>query len=78
VTESTARKMMRDGDLNADGALDIYEASELAHVLGKITNDQRVEKRSVDLPVTDLPDWFKAMDTNMDGLIQGKELDRDY
>ena len=55
-------------DTNKDGAIDLKEAViHLKHL--NLTEE---------LANGELPEWFKDMDTNNDGLIQPLELDADF
>ena len=57
--------------LGGDGNLDVVEAYDFLVAYGKIEEDSRVKRDA------ELPQWFKAIDYNQDGLIQPIELDHD-
>ena len=54
----------KDADSNKDGVIDLKEAA------GYVNKEVEVSG--------EVPDWFKRMDTNKDGVIQPLELDKDY
>ena len=51
-------------DLNKDGVIDLKEAASFVNKEVEVSGE--------------VPDWFKRMDTNKDGVIQPLELDKDY
>jgi len=71
MRENVAKKIMKEADLSGDGNLDVIEAYDFLVAHGKIEEDSRVKRDA------ELPQWFKAIDYNQDGLIQPIELDHD-
>ena len=61
---------MTEADINGDGDLDFDEASNFLVAYGKIAEEDSRMKSDAKLP-----QWFKAIDANGDGLIQPSELD---
>lgn len=64
VYVNPAQKILKAADSNKDGVIDLKEAAGFVNKEVEVSGE--------------VPDWFKRMDTNKDGVIQPVELDKDY